>query len=472
MIRELIATFSPTWRMRVAGSALLVVISGTATSWAQQPPPSSWQPAGDLMLIHAGRLIQRAGEPALLEHSIVVQQGRIVSITAGLTDPNSIAEQGDQSPILIDLSDKTVLPGLMDAHVHLMAQPSTFVRNARNGGGSLSRSDLALNAVVYAQRTLAAGFTTVRDVGSNDESVFALRDAIDQGMLAGPTILVAGPTLSSTGGHGDRGFDASESLDADERRAEGVCDGAAECARAVRHNIKLGADLIKFTATGGFMSATGTQQQYAAAEMAAIVDTAHQRGLKVAAHAYAADASRVALDAGVDSIEHGWMLDDAALKQMRRQGTFLVPTLLISRPSAWANMAGTGKGALQRDEYRVFEKAQEIGVKIAFGTDVGIYDHGQNALEFDVMVELGMSPEDAIYSATITTSELFGMEQEIGSLEAGKRADLIAVSGDPLADIGALKDVSFVMKTGVVVKADGKYLGSVPSYPVGKAVQF
>jgi imidazolonepropionase-like amidohydrolase len=429
---------------------------------------------GPAAVVHAGALLDRPGQAARGPSTIAISDGLIAAVVDGYQSAEFFPEVFASPELVevIDLRDSFVLPGLMDAHVHIMAQPSTFVNNARNGGGPISKADLALAGAVYAQRTLAAGFTTVRDVGSNDQSVFALRDAINQGLLPGPTILASGPTLSATGGHGDRGFDASDSLDADVRRAEGVCDGATECAAAVRHNIKLGADLIKFTATGGFMSETGTQQQYELAEMVAIVDTAHMRGLKVAAHTYAADAARLALDAGVDSVEHGWLLDPQALKQMQKQGTYLVPTLLISRSSAWADMAGTGKAAVLRDEYQVFEKASGMGVKIAFGTDVGIYDHGQNALEFNVMVELGMSNADAIYTATMATADLFGLSAELGSLEAGKRADLIAVSESPLDDIQQLQAVSFVMKSGMVVKREGNYIGHIETRPVGSPVKF
>jgi len=249
-----------------------------------------------------------------------------------------------------------------------------------------------------------------------------------------------------------------------------VCDGATECTRAVRNNIGLGADLIKFTATGGFMSGTGTQQQYEAEEMRAIAETAQQRGLKVAAHAYAAEAAVLALEAGVDSIEHGWLLDDKALRLMKKKDAYLVPTLLISRPSAWADMAGTGKGAALRDEARAFEKAYEMGVKIAFGTDVGIFDHGQNALEFSVMTELGMSPADAIHSATVVGAELLGIDA--GAIEVGKRADIIAVAASPLEDIRQLQQVEFVMKSGVIYKQGSDYLGTVKTRPVGSPVKF
>jgi imidazolonepropionase-like amidohydrolase len=425
-----------------------------------------------LLIIHAGRLLAIPGDDPVSEQTVIISAGRIARVESGYADPESVGAEFRADPQVIDLRGHFVLPGLMDAHVHIMAQPSTFVGNAQRGGGPLSKSDLSLAGSVYAQRTLAAGFTTVRDMGSNSESVFALRDAINAGLLSGPTILASGPTLSSTGGHGDKGFGASESLHDEVRREEGVCDGADECRVAVRHNIKLGADVIKFTATGGFMSDTGTQQQYEADEIAAIIDTAHQRGIKVAVHAYATDAVALAVDAGVDSIEHGWLVDKPTLRKMKKAGIYLVPTLLISRPSAWANMAGTGKGAEQRDEFRAFENAYEMGVNIAFGTDVGIFDHGQNALEFGIMADLGMKPADAIRSATVMTAELFGVSEELGTLEVGKRADIIAVKADPLDDIRALEDVDFVMKSGAVVKQDGVYTGGVEVRSVGSPVKF
>ncbi|MDP6616149.1 MAG: amidohydrolase family protein [Gammaproteobacteria bacterium] len=461
-----------TWRhLAIIITVLATVLAASSRLHAGahnsvQQPPSRYVITSDKLLIHAGTLLAVPGEPPLTNQSVVIWGDRILSVTAGFREPFF-------NETLIDLSDSFVLPGLMDAHVHIMAQPSAFVRNARSGGGPISNSDLAMNGSVYAQRTLAAGFTTIRDVGSNDESVFALRKAINQGMLAGPSILTAGPLISPTGGHGDRGFGASDSMETEVRRTEGVCDGADECAIAVRHNIGLGADLIKFTATGGFMSATGTQQQYEPEEMQAIVETAHMRDLKVAAHAYGADAAKLAIEAGVDSIEHGWMLDKSALRQMKKQGTYLVPTLLISRPSAWANMAGTAKGAAQRDEYRSFEQAYAMGVNIAFGTDVGIYDHGQNAREFAVMVAFGMSEADAIHSATVATADLFGLSDDRGVIQGGKRADIIAVKANPLEDIEALQDVSFVMKSGAVVKLNSEYLGSINTRPViGSPVKF
>jgi len=427
---------------------------------------------GDPAIIHAGTLLAVPGSEPIAEATVLIMDGRIAAVAEGYQSTGDFAGllQSSTEVVTVDLRDYFVLPGLIDAHVHITAQPSLFVLNARNGGGSISNPDFALNGSVYAQRTLAAGFTAVRDVGSDAGSIFALRDAINQGVLPGPTILASGPILSATGGHGDQGFGASDTLHTDVRLEEGVCDGATECTRAVRNNIGLGADLIKFTATGGFMSGTGTQQQYEAEEMRAIAETAQQRGLKVAAHAYAAEAAVLALEAGVDSIEHGWLLDDKALRLMKKKDAYLVPTLLISRPSAWADMAGTGKGAALRDEARAFEKAYEMGVKIAFGTDVGIFDHGQNALEFSVMTELGMSPADAIHSATVVGAELLGIDA--GAIEVGKRADIIAVAASPLEDIRQLQQVEFVMKSGVIYKQGSDYLGTVKTRPVGSPVKF
>jgi len=461
-----------TFPMRLISRCLTLFLVFTAQLVQAGGHISNLGHTGDPAIIHAGTLLDHPGKAPRGPATIAVKDGRVAAVADGYQESSYFSEvfSAKATVRIIDLRNSFVLPGLMDAHVHITAQPSLFVNNARNGGGKISKSDFALNANVHAQRTLAAGFTAVRDVGSDDESVFALRDAINQGLVPGPTIVAAGPTLSATGGHGDRGNGASSSLHADERRELGVCDGADECRQAVRHNIRLGSDLIKFTATGGFMSATGTQQQYEAEEMRAIVETAHQRKLKVAAHVYSAAAARVALGAGVDSLEHGWLLDDAALRMMKKQGAYLVPTLLISRPSAWADMAGTGGASELRDKNRSFEKAYAMGANIAFGTDVGIFDHGQNALEFSVMTELGMSAGDAIHSATVVTANLLGVDA--GVIEAGKRADIIAVSGNPLEDISRLQQVDFVMKSGTVYKQDGVYTGGVSTRPVRSPVSF
>jgi imidazolonepropionase-like amidohydrolase len=416
------------------------------------------------VVVHAGTLLAVPGQPPLENMSLLIKDGKITEVLAGFVKPES------NSAAVINLRQQFVLPGLMDAHVHILAQPSAFIRHARKRGGPMTRSNLTMNAVVYAQRTRAAGFTTVRDLGSNDESVFAVRDAINDGDIPGPRILAAGPMISATGGHGDRGIRASESMTSKERMREGVCDGPDECVRLVRHLKKLGADVIKFAATGGFMSDTGTRQQYELVEMQAIVNAARQRHMRVAAHAYDNAAIINAINAGVDSIEHGWLLDENGIRLMKKRGTFLVPTLLISRLSPLDNMAGPGGTAKMRDDARAFEQAYAAGVNIAFGTDVGMFDHGQNALEFDIMVEFGMSEADAIRSATVKTAELFGLTEELGTLEAGKLADLIALDENPLERISALHSVNFVMKNGEIVKQNGRFIATVPVNTVGKPV--
>lgn len=364
---------------------------------------------------------------------------------------------------MIDLSGKFVLPGLMDAHVHLSHQPSFGRRRVERGDRNPeTAAESAVNAVIYARRNLAAGFTSLRDVGSDDESVFAVRNAINAGRMIGPRILVSGHGISVTGGHSD---DIPWELTADPaaRLKSGVCDGADECRRAVRYEYKLGADLIKFMATGGFGSNTGTDQEIHYDEMEAIISTAHMRGLKVAVHAYAPNAIKDAVRAGVDSIEHGFLLDDEGIQMMKKKGTWLVPTLSASYPPPIFKIPDPPSVKL-RNEYKAFERAYAAGVRIAFGTDAGTFTHGQNAKEFDLMVGFGMSTKDAIYAATVSAAQLLGIDAEAGTLEPGKLADLIAVNGDPLADIKALHEIDFVMKSGQVAKRNGQMVEPF-SYP-------
>ena len=420
------------------------------------------------VVIHAGTLLVRADRAPSKDQTLLIRDGRIGRIETGLKSP---AEMGEEKAELVDLSQSFVMAGLMDAHVHVMAQPSAFIRRAGTTP-QVTASELAVNTVIFTQRTLAAGFTTVRDVGSNTESVLAVRDAINAGLLLGPRIFVSGPPLSATGGHGDAGFSASESMDPDERLSNGVCDGPDECSRAVRYLHKMGVDFIKIAVTGGFLSNTGTEQQLYPDEIEAVVRTARQLDMKVAAHAYAPGAIVQALEAGVNSIEHGWLMDDEGVRLLKNKGAYLVPTLLISRPTPWTRFGGTAKAAGLRDEAQAFEKAYAAGAPIAFGTDVGMFDHGQNALELATMVQLGMSEPDALFSATVATARLFGIEDEAGSLEVGKRADIIAMSQNPLEDIGATRKVNFVMQGGRIFKRQGSLANPVRVRPVGEAVAF
>ncbi|MEA3043465.1 MAG: hypothetical protein QOH47_1303 [Sphingomonadales bacterium] len=402
----------------------------------------------ETIIVHAGRLIADASRPAQGPATITIVDGRIQSVTPGLTP----APEGAR---LVDLSNKTVLPGLIDSHVHLTSVPGTaFYREAIDTDDYLALVG-ARNALV----TLRAGFTTVRDLGSPGTAGFALRRAIDEGLVPGPRMMVSGQALSTIGGHGDvAGFrpEVIAALD-----GHNTCTGAEQCAARVRELARAGADVVKFHATGGVLSQgdRGLGQSFTDAEMRAIVETAHALGLKVAAHAHADEGIAAAVRAGVDSIEHGTFASPATIQLMRQRGTTLVPTL----------MAFVGiRERLGRGIYtpiveskvrmtlevvgRAARLAHAAGVPVVFGTDAGVYDHGRNAGEFVELVErAGMSPAEALASATTGAARLLGLENEIGRIAPGFSADLIAVEGDPLADVRALQHVGFVMVRGHVV---------------------
>ncbi len=404
-------------------------------------------------LIHAGTLLAVPGEKPSTRRTLVIEADRIVRIETGFTGPDDF--EGDVK--LIDLSDKFVLPGLMDMHVHLLSQLGP---DSRTDMLYETTSMAALKGAKHAKITLEAGFTTVRDLGGRPEAIFALRDAIQEGTVVGPRVLAADSAIAATGGHGDVDGVKAELLTL--WTPETICDGPYDCRRATRYAIKYGADWIKITATGGVLSdtATGTGQQMADDELREIVQTAHALGVKVAAHAHGADGINAALRAGVDSIDHGTFLDDESIRLFNETGAFLVPTRMpghLIPPMMEGNpffteaikkkareAAAASRGSL--------EKAYKAGVKIAFGTDSAVTPHGLNAMEFGLMVESGMTPEDAIRSATVATAELLGMTEDLGTLEAGKIADLIAVDGDPLENVSVLEEVAVVILGGVVVK--------------------
>ncbi|MHC4878085.1 MAG: metal-dependent hydrolase family protein [Planctomycetota bacterium] len=403
-------------------------------------------------IIHAGRLINGHDGQVHTEMSLLVDEGKIVSVEQGFTEP----KPGDS---LIDLRKCTVTPGWMDMHTHLMSQHHSKVYSDRF---FMNHADYALRSTVYAKRTLMAGFTTVRDLGDNGVNSVSLRKAIDAGWIVGPRIFTSGKSLATTGGHAD----PTNGLMGDFRRdgdpVDGVVNGVDDARKAVRQRYKDGADLIKLTATGGVLSlaASGQNPQFTEDELTVIVETAKDYGMTVAVHAHGTEGMKRAVLAGVDSIEHGTFMTDEVMELMKERGTYLVPTISagiwvaqkseedgyfpdIVRPKAAAI------GPVARE---MFKRAAASGVKIAFGTDSGVSPHGENAQEFQWMVEGGMSPMRAIQSATLEAARLLNVDDRLGTLEPGKIADVVAVKGDPIKDITATRDVVFVMKDGVVYR--------------------
>lgn len=399
----------------------------------------------DTQVIHAGRVITEAGKPPLGESTITVTDGRIVSIAPGRTTAPAGAK-------LIDLSGKTVLPGLIDMHVHLAGDPGgDFWKEAvePDEWGVVVGSK---NALVTAR----AGFTTVRDLGSPREVGFVLRRGTAQGYIPGPRIVSSGPAISIIGGHGDvSGFRPEVNAVLD---GHNTCTGVEQCAARVREASKNGADVIKITATGGVLSqqGRGLGQHFTDAEMKAIVDTAHSLGLRVAAHAHGARGIEGAARAGIDTIEHGTFADAAAIKVMKANGTAFVPTLMAFTGIRDRLGKGVYTPTVEKkvretlaDVGKALKAAHQSGVTIVFGTDAAVFEHGRNAEEFGQMVELGgMTPAEALASATTTAAKLLDMEDEIGRIAPGYSADIIAVDGDPLANIRVLEKVDFVMVRG------------------------
>jgi imidazolonepropionase-like amidohydrolase len=380
--------------------------------------------------------------------TLVVQNGKVVEIDDGFVGSGDV----------VDLRDSFVLPGLIDTHVHLLMQQGPSVKLDLV---THSKSREALDGEANGMRTLLAGFTTVADVGDDNEPIFALRDSINAGEVPGPRILTSGNILTPTGGHADVHSYRPEVMDVLENPAH--CDGPEDCRRAVRRQIQMGADLIKITATGGVLddAATGVDQQFTDEEMAAIVQTAHSLGRIVKAHAHGTVGINAALRAGVDSIEHGTYLDAESIKLFKEHNAYLVPTLLAghtvaeeaAKPDTWMPPAVKAK-ALQIGPNMVgmLHRAHEAGIKIAFGTDSGVSRHGDNAREFGLMVQAGLTPLEAIRAATVTASEQLRLNTRVGTLVPGKQADLIAVKGDPLSNVTLLEHIDFVMKGGKVYK--------------------
>ena len=401
-------------------------------------------------LIYSGRLIDGVSNKVFSNKTIVVEKDRIVEIADGFLSP----AEGDR---VVDLRNATVMPGLMDMHTHLSMQ---FSERAYLERFYLNEADLAYRSTVFARRTLMAGFTTVREVGGQIST--ALRDAIARGWVVGPRIFSAGKSIATTGGHADPTTGLNQYFAGDPGPKEGVINGVAEARKAVRQRYKNRADLIKITATGGVLSTAknGQNPQFTEDELRAIVETARDYGMHVAAHAHGAEGMKRAIRAGVRSIEHGTFMDDEVIALMKKHGTYYVPTISAGKWVAEkAKIDGFFPEIVRPKAARVgpqiektFARAYRAGVKIAFGTDSGVSPHGENAKEFIYMVEAGMKPMEAIQSATRVAAELLGISDRLGTLEAGKIADIIAVNGDPIADISAMLHVVFVMKEGTIYK--------------------
>jgi len=407
--------------------------------------------SGQKTILYCGELIEVKSLQVLNEMSVTIEKDRITDIQKGYIPTGSDDK-------VIDLKNRTVMPGLMDCHVHL--ENETSAHDFENQF-KLNPADYAFMSIGFAEKTLMAGFTTVRDLGGSGVNI-SLRNAINKGLVIGPRIYTAGKALGSTGGHGDPTDGLREDLMGDPGPKDGVVNGVDQCIKAVRMRYKEGSDCIKILATGGVLSLEkdGSGSQFSEDEIRAIVQTAKDYGMKVAAHAHGAEGMKRAIRAGVVSIEHGSYMDDEAIELFRKYGTWFVPTLTAGRSvSDSAKKTGyypeiiTTKaitiGPIMRN---TFNKAYKAGVKIAFGTDAGVFAHGKNWMEFIYLNEGGMPALETIRCATLNAAELIGISDKAGSIEKGKLADIIAVDGDPVKDIHAMGQVRFVMKGGVVYK--------------------
>lgn len=410
------------------------------------------------VVVHAGRLIDGVDKSERTNVSILIHDDRIVGVENGFVSPASAD--------VIDLSHSTVLPGLIDCHVHITGQADGG--NPVAEAVTMTEYDDAVRSTAYARNTLLAGFTSVRDVGANVHVVVALKKAINAGFVEGPRMWVAGPPLGPTGGHSDgrNGLDPDLSWPG---MTDNIVDSPEDGRRIVRRLRQEGVDLIKIMPSGGVLSIGDdpSKQLMADDEIAAVIQTAHSLGLKVAAHAHGKQAIDAAVRLGVDSIEHGSYADEGSYKLMKEHGTYLVPTMLIAQsvvdlakthpeqlnPSSAAKALVVGPRIRQN-----LHDAYEAGVKIAFGTDEGLVPHGQNAREFALMVDAGMKPMDAIIAATGSAADLIGDAKDIGSVAPGHYADLVAVDGDPLSDVTLLQHVQFVMKGGTIYKQGGQII--------------
>ncbi|TDR40848.1 imidazolonepropionase-like amidohydrolase [Tahibacter aquaticus] len=409
--------------------------------------------ADGVTALHCPALVDTAAGKLLGASTVLIEGNRVREVRPGLVTPDGAKA--------IDLpAGSTCLPGLMDMHTHLTSETS---RDSYSEGFRLNDADIAFKGAVFAERTLLAGFTTVRDLGESGNGVsVSLRNAVNQGMLKGPRIFTAGKSIASTGGHADPTNGAKRGLLPDPGPEEGVINSVDDARKAVRQHYKDSADLIKITATGGVLSyaKSSDNPQFTVEEIKAIVDTAKDYGFTVAAHAHGKEGMRRAILGGVSSIEHGTQMDAELFPLMKQHGTWYVPTIIAgafvsekaAQPGYYPEIVRPKALAIGPKIKGTAGAAYKAGVKIAFGTDAGVFPHGQNAREFELMVEAGMPAMFTLQAATTHAAELLGQSNDLGSIAAGKFADVVAVPGNPLEDIGVMKKVNFVMKDGVVYR--------------------
>ena len=407
---------------------------------------------GQNTYLHCGKLLDTKNGEVLESKTIIISGDKIVSVVDGYSQPNS------QEDIVVDLKDKTVMPGFIDMHVHLEGEtnPKRYIQ-----GFTLNDADVAYNTLDFAKRTLLAGFTTVRDLGGSGINV-SLRNAINEGKVIGPRIFTAEKALATTGGHADPTNGVNDELKGDPGPKEGVVNGVEDAKKAVRQRYKNGADLIKITATGGVLSVakSGQNPQFTIEEIKAICETAKDYGFHVAAHAHGDEGMQRAVLGGVKTIEHGTLMSEETMELMIEHDAYLVPTITAGKsvtekakiPGYYPDVV-VGKALdIGPKIQNTFGKAYKKGVGIAFGTDAGVFLHGENAKEFGYMVEAGMSEIKALQSATITNAKILNMENEIGQLKAGFFADIIATNDNPIENIKTTENVVFVMKSGKIHK--------------------
>lgn len=418
---------------------LLMITLAAGTAYAQRT------------LLHCGNLIDGKSGSIQREVTIIVEGNKIVSIRKGYDTPGG----NDQ---VVDLTSKTVMPGLIDMHVHLEGETNKDQNLQRF---TLNEADVAFRSTVFARKTLMAGFTTVRDLGGSGVNI-SLRNAINGGFVVGPRVITAGKSIATTGGHADPTNSYRKDLMGNPGPKEGVINSPEEARQAVRQRYKDGADMIKITATGGVLSLAkdGSGPQFTDEELKAIIETARDYGMHTAAHAHGAEGMKRAVLAGITTIEHGTKMTEEIMDLMKQKGTFYVPTISAGRFVAdQAKVAGYYHPLVVPKALEIgpqiqetFGKAYKRGVKIAFGTDAGVFPHGENGKEFGFMVEAGMPPMEAIKSATVVNAGILGMSDSIGTLEAGKLADIVATDDNPIQNIKTLENVTFVMKDGIIYK--------------------